>query len=102
MTVIHEWMCADDGSYSEIDLEPGRYKLSAGATVARPLYQPPPQREDHPEICDLDWPAIADQPPIVTLLRVRIAPDGSFRVPAGRGGLHRIIRPAGLSQLMQV
>jgi hypothetical protein len=46
--------------------------------------------------------AIEDRDSAERLTPIRIDPDGAFTIRAGRGGLYRIIRPAGLSRLEQV
>ena len=98
---MHEWMSSSDGSATELDLEPGRYRLSTGCTVARLHRDPPPQRSDFPDLCDLEWDAM-DRTPAERLTPIKIAVDGSFLIRAGRGGLHRITRCAGISHLTKV
>lgn len=98
---LHSWYSIDAGSATELELEPGRYVLSEGCTVARLRRDPPPQRSDY-DVPDIEWEAIKDRGPAEHLTPLKIARDGGFLVRPGRGGLHRIVRTAGLSSLMQL
>lgn len=95
---MHSWMSSDDNSATEVDLEPGRYRISSGCSVDRVVRTPggPLVRTSKDGVVFVDTP---NPPPTEVLSPVRLDGDGAFTVR--RAGLYRVRRPRGISRLDQ-